>query len=266
MAELAQGECLRWEKIGMLYRTCAIIIRSMDYGEGNKIVTLLTEGGSKAGVIVRGAKKARSRHGSLAQPFTYGEFLFFKNSSGGLGTLNHGEIMESHHLLRERLELAAYASYAAELTDRTLQDDEADPFLYAQLKACFEALQADKDPQIVSHLYDMKVLQRAGYDPQLDACVACDSQEDPQVLSITGGGILCRRCAYKDTYALRLSEGALKVLRLFRRLDMRRLGNVALKPETKQEVKKLMRRLLDSHLGLNLKSRSFLDQMEKYEL
>ncbi|MBD3917966.1 DNA repair protein RecO [Paenibacillus sp. PR3] len=249
----------------MLYRTCAIIIRSMDYGEGNKIVTLLTEGGGKTGVIIRGAKKARSRHGSLAQPFTYGEFVFFKGNSG-LGTLNHGEIMESHHLLRERLELAAYASYAAELTDRSLQDDESDPFLYVQLKACFEALQADKDPQIVSHLYEMKILQRAGYDPQLDNCVSCDSEEAPFVLSVGGGGVLCRRCVHRDPYAIRLSDGTLKVLRLFRKLDLRRLGNIALKPETKQEVKKVMRRLLDSHLGLQLKSRNFLDQMDKYEI
>ncbi|EFM12773.1 DNA repair protein RecO [Paenibacillus curdlanolyticus YK9] len=250
----------------MLYRTNAIIIRSMDYGEGNKIVTLLTEGGSKAGVIIRGAKKARSRHGSLAQPFTYGEFVFFRGGGGGLGTLNHGEIMESNHLLRERLELAAYASYAAELADRTLQDDEADPFLYAQLKACFEAMQQDKDPQIVSHLFEMKVLQRAGYDPQLNACISCESEEGPFAVSAGGGGVLCRRCMHRDPYAIRLSEGAMKVLRLFRSLDLRRLGNVTLKQETKTEVKKAMRRLLDTHIGLQLKSRSFLDQMDKYEL
>ncbi|WP_127533018.1 DNA repair protein RecO [Paenibacillus kobensis] len=250
----------------MLYRTCAIIIRSMDYGEGNKIVTLLTEGGGKAGVIIRGAKKARSRHGSLAQPFTYGEFIYFKGSGGGLGTLNHGEIMASHHLLREKLDLAAYASYAAELTDRTLQDDEADPFLYGQLKACFESLEAGKDPQIVSHLFEMKILQRAGYDPQLDECISCESQDAPFMLSVGSGGVLCRRCAHRDPYAIRLSEGTLKVLRLFRRLDLWRLGNVALKEETKQEVKKTMRRLLDAHIGLQLKSRSFLDQLDKYDL
>jgi DNA repair protein RecO (recombination protein O) len=238
----------------------------MDYGEGNKIVTLLTESGGKAGVIIRGAKKARSRHGSLSQPFTYGEFVYFKGNGGGLSTLNHGEIIESHHLLRERLELAAYASFVAELTDRSLQEDESDPFLYVQLKACFEALQADKDPQIVTHLYEMKILQRAGYDPQLDNCVSCDSGEEPFMLSVGSGGVLCRRCAHRDPYAIRLSDGTTKVLRLFRRTDLRRLGSIALKPETKQEVKKAMRRLLDTHLGMQLKSRSFLDQMDKYEL
>ncbi|GIQ65347.1 hypothetical protein PACILC2_39150 [Paenibacillus cisolokensis] len=61
----------------MLYRVEGIVIRSMDYGEGNKIVTIITDTHGKAGVLIRGAKKARSRHASLAQPFTYGEFVFF---------------------------------------------------------------------------------------------------------------------------------------------------------------------------------------------
>lgn len=43
----------------MLYRVEGIVIRSMDYGEGNKIVTLCTESGGKAGVLVRGAKKPK---------------------------------------------------------------------------------------------------------------------------------------------------------------------------------------------------------------
>ncbi|MNG27683.1 DNA repair protein RecO [compost metagenome] len=86
------------------------------------------------------------------------------------------------------------------------------------------------------------------------------------MLSIGSGGVLCRRCAHRDPYAIRLSEGTLKVLRLFRRLDLWRLGNVALKDETKQEVKKAMRRLLDAHIGLQLKTRNFLDQLDKYDL
>ena len=102
----------------MLYRVEGIVIRSMDYGEGNKIITLCTENGGKVGVLVRGAKKPKSRHAALVQLFTYGQYVFFRNT--GLGTLNAGEIVESHHELREDLVKASYASYACELLDRVL--------------------------------------------------------------------------------------------------------------------------------------------------
>ncbi|MFC4778512.1 DNA repair protein RecO [Paenibacillus sp. GCM10023252] len=248
----------------MLYRVEGIVIRSMDYGEGNKIVTLLTKGNGKVGVLIRGAKKLKSRHSSLAQPFTYGEFVFFRNS--GLGTLNHGEILESHHKLREGLDLAAYASYAAELTDRALQEDEAGSFVFEQLKACLAGLAEGKDAQIVVHVYEMRILETAGYGVQLDECVSCGSAQGPFKLSPAAGGILCTRCYHRDPAALAMSDGAFKLLRLFSRMDLRRLGSIQVKTETKAELKLLIRRLMDMHLGLQLKSRQFLDQLDKYTL
>lgn len=245
----------------MLYRVEGIVIRSMDYGEGNKIVTLLTKTNGKAGVLIRGAKKVKSKHSSLAQPFTYGEFVYFRSS--GLGTLNHGEIIESHHVLREKLELAAYASYAAELTDRSLQDDEATGFHFEQLKACLTSLGEGKDPQIVIHLYEMRILDLSGYAPELDECVSCGNVVGPFKLSPHTGGILCSRCSGKDPGAILLGDGAYKLLKLFRRMDMRRLGTIQVKPETKAELKICMRKLMDTHLGLQLKSRNFLDQLDK---
>lgn len=246
----------------MLYRVEAIVIRSMDYGENNKIVTLLTKTNGKAGVLIRAAKKVKSRHSALAQPFTYGEFQYFR--SQGLGTLHHGEIIVSHHDLRMQLELCAHASYAAELADRTLQEDEPSGRHFEQLKACLEALGEGKDTQIVLNLYEMRILDLSGYAPEVEECVSCSNRVGPFRLSAHAGGILCTRCYHRDPSALELSENAHKLLRLLRRLDMRRLGSIAIKPETKAELKRCMRSLMDAQLGLQLKSRHFLDQLDKF--
>jgi DNA repair protein RecO (recombination protein O) len=248
----------------MQYRVEGIIIRSMDYGEGNKIVTVLTSTHGKAGIVIRGAKKAKSRYASLSQPFTHGEFIYFRNT--GLGTLTHGEIIESHHVLRERLELAAYAAYAAELTDRALPDEEAGGYIFDQLKACFTALEEGKDPEIIIQLYEMRILHAAGYGPGFDACVSCGNLVSPFVLSARSGGVLCGRCAHKDAYAIALGDGAYKLLRLFAKTDLRRVGAVQVKDETKKQLKLAMRALMDAHIGLQLKSRAFLDQMDKYSI
>ncbi|WP_219836310.1 DNA repair protein RecO [Paenibacillus sp. R14(2021)] len=248
----------------MQYRVEGIVIRSMDYGEGNKIITLLTNTHGKIAVIVRGAKKVRSRHGSLSQLFTYGEYLFFRNS--GLGTLTHGEIIESHHVLREQLELTAYSSYAAELVDRALQEEDAGSYMFEQLKACLASFAEGKDVMITMQLFEMKILEAAGYGPDFNACVSCGNTVPPMALSARGGGILCSRCRYKDQEALELSDSALKLLRLYRGLDLRRLGNVQVKDDTKKQLKQAMRLLMDMHIGLPLKSRSFLDQLDRYSI
>ncbi|MDO7905449.1 DNA repair protein RecO [Paenibacillus sp. JX-17] len=250
----------------MLYRVQGIVIRSMDYGEGNKIITLCTENGSKVGVLVRGAKKPKSRHAALTQPFTHGEYVFFRNS--GLGTLNSGEIIQSHHSLREDIVKAAYSSYACELLDRVLQDEETGGFWFRQLQACLEALENDKDPQVIINLYEMKILQSAGYGPQLDACISCGREELDEEARISPrlGGILCRYCKHHDPPALKVDARTLKLLRLFVRLDLQRLGNVTVSEATRSEIKHIMRQFMDMQLGLHLKSLHFLDQLDRYNL
>ncbi|GGF78198.1 DNA repair protein RecO [Paenibacillus albidus] len=251
----------------MLHRVEGIVIRSMDYGEGNAIITLCTENAGKVGVLVRGAKKVKSRHAALIQLFTVGEFVFFRNN-GGLGTLNAGEITKSHHPLRQDLIKAAYASYACELLDRVLHDEETGNFWFRQLTACLNALEEDKEPGIIINVYEMKILQAAGYGPELDACVVCgaDKPDDQLRVSARLGGVLCRSCKHQDPPAMEITPRALKLLRVFARLDLTRLGNVDVKAETQAELKKIMRAFMDHQLGLKLKSQSFLDQLDKYNI
>lgn len=65
---------------------------------------------------------------------------------------------------------------------------------------------------------------------------------------------------------MQVTPGVLKLLTLFEKMDLRRLGNVEVKEETKQELKTVMRAFMDMQLGLKLKSRHFLDQLDKYEI
>ncbi|MHA0855804.1 DNA repair protein RecO [Paenibacillus sp. CMAA1364] len=251
----------------MLYRVEGIVIRSMDYGEGNKIITLCTENAGKIGVLVRGAKKLKSRHAALTQLFTLGEYVFFRSGTG-LGTLNAGEIITSHYRLHGELYKAAYASYACELLDRVVHDEETGSFWFQQLKACLAALEDGKDLEIIIHIYEMKILQTAGYAPELDTCISCGlvKDDDEHWISPQLGGLLCRACRHLDRQAMEISPRGLKMLRIFARLDLRQLGNIDVKQETKVELKLIMRAFIDIQLGLKLKSRNFLDQMDKYEI
>jgi len=241
-----------------------IVIRSMDYGENNKIIAIYTPHSGKMSIMVRGAKKLNSRFSSVTQVFTHGEFVLFKTSS--MGTLNQSETLESHHKLRENLHMSAYSAYVAELVDRIVPEFDQNEMMFEQLKASLEAIESDKDPAIVLHIMEMKMLAIAGYLPQLDACVSCNAHEGEMGISVTQGGVLCVNCFYKDAQLIRISAPTLKMLRLFQRLDLRRLGAIEVKAETKKQLKFIMRAFMDHYIDIRLKARHFLDQMDKYEL
>ncbi|WP_058301877.1 DNA repair protein RecO [Gorillibacterium timonense] len=247
----------------MLEHVEGIVIRSMDYGEGHRILSLLTGRMGKISVMARGAKKVKSRLAAVTQPFTYGEYVIYFGS-GQMGTLNQGDSIQPHRPLREDLHKAAYSAYLAELVDRLTAEREPNGSLFEQVKAALQAIEEDKDPAIILAVMEMKMLALAGYLPQLDECVSCGGEEGEMMLSMMQGGILCPRCRAKDPSAVPLSPKALRLLRIFQRMDLRRLGATEVSPETKTEIRSIMRSFMDIHMNTKWKSRDFLDQMEKY--
>src|SRR5690606_9633879 len=136
----------------MLAKVEGIVIRATDYGEGNRILNVLTKQSGKLSMMARGAKKVKSRFSALSQLFTHAEFIIFRSSSQAMGTLNSGELIDSHHKLREDLVLTAYAAYMTEMVNRLIDDGDVVPGLFDQLLAAFQAMVEGKDAAIITHV------------------------------------------------------------------------------------------------------------------
>lgn len=247
----------------MLYKVEGIVIRCMDYGEGNIILTLYTKPYGRVSVMARGAKKTKSRFSAITQLFTYAEFNYYK--TGSMGNLNQGEILDAHRHLRENLHMTAFSAYLAEMVDRfSYVEDESTLILFEQLKAGLSAIEEGKDPQIIVHVFEMRILELSGYSPSLHECVSCTTPTNHEYISSALGGVLCASCLFKDSKAINISAGTLKLLRLFQRMDIRRMGTIEVKDETRSQLKQCIRELMDRHIGIEWRSRNFLDQMDKY--
>lgn len=249
----------------MLVRVEGIVIRSFDYGEGDKILTVFSKEAGKMSIMARGAKKLKSRHSAIAQLFTHGEFTCYRAGSGSMATLNNGEIENTYYPLRQDIHKTAYASYLMELTDKTVGENERNAPLFEQLKAALDALDEDKDPQIVINIYELHMLAVAGYRPVLDECVSCGAKpSETMAISVRLGGTVCASCRRHDPAVFAVTEGTLRLLRLFLQMDIRRLGRTEVKEETKRQLNHTIRQLLDAHMDVKWKSRHFIDQMDKY--
>lgn len=249
----------------MLQRVEGIVIRSVAYGEGNLIVTLFTGEYGKVGVMVRGAKKTKSRHAAVTQLYTYGDYVFYQSKAGSLGTLNHAELLNAYTGVRGDLRRSAFASYFAELTDRLVPDGEASAHLFEQLRGAMEALDAGKDPQVVGFLYELKLFHFAGVSPIANGCAGCGdapNAAEPLGWSPRTGGLVCVRCGARSQDRLPLPPAAAKLLPLLQRADLRSLGDVRVKTETKQALKQALRAWMDTHVDVRLKTRSVLEQIE----
>ncbi|SEH60581.1 DNA replication and repair protein RecO [Halobacillus karajensis] len=246
----------------MMDKVEGVVIRTNNYGETHKIVTMMTREKGKIGVMARGAKKPKSRMSSITQPFIHGTFLIQIGS--GLGSMGQGEMLSSLRSIREDIVKTAYASYIAELTDKLIDEKQPDPFLYEQLLQTFVWMNEGKEPNILTMMYELKIYKKAGFAPVVDQCIQCGGQEGPFSFSIVEGGVLCFRCKHKDPQAYGLPDPLPKLLRIFLHMDVKRLGEITMKEENKNLLRQIMDEYYDRYGGYFIKSKKFLKQLDLF--
>lgn len=245
----------------MLQKVKGIVIRTTDYGEANKILTIFTEDFGKIGVMARGAKKPKSRYSSVSQLFTYAHFVYQKTS--GLGVLNQGESICSFQKIKSDIFLTSHSAYIVELVDRLTDSLEKNSSLFHTLLQTLNYINDGYDYEILTRIFEVKMLKLAGISPELDQCSKCGLTEGLTGFSIKEAGVLCSRCKQIDSKNIEISIAVTKLLRIFSSIDLNRLGNISVKDATKQQLKQVLDAYYEEYSGIHLKSKRFLNQIDK---
>lgn len=241
----------------------ALVIRSTTYGESNKIITLYSKEMGKVGVMARGAKKPKSKLGPGSQLLTHGHYLYQKGR--GLGTLYQGEAIETFRYIKSDLKAMAYAAYMVDMVDKLTEEGEPFPSLYEWLLKLLELLEEKRSPEVLRLIFDIRMLGLAGIAPELDQCASCGGMDAPFSFSLAYGGFLCHHCSKKDERSVALPNAVARLFHLFKRLDPNQIGDISIKPETIKLMRGLLDAYFDHYSGLRLKTKQFLDQLDKME-
>lgn len=247
----------------MLEKIDGVIIKTKDYGETHKIVTIFSQKIGKFSAIARGAKKPKSRMAAVTQPFIYGQFFVYLNK--GLSTIQQGEIIHSFRSIREDIVKTAYAAYLTELTEKLLDDQLPFAEIYKEFIQTLKWISEYDDIDIPLMMYEMKLYRAGGFAPTVDGCANCGSKNSPFVFSIVEGGLLCSKCQHLDPDAIPLTNTIVKLLYLFSTVGMERLGNISVKDENRLLLRGLLDHYYDQYGGYFLKSKRFLNQLDKFK-
>ncbi|HWJ79840.1 MAG TPA: DNA repair protein RecO, partial [Niallia sp.] len=166
--------------------------------------------------------------------------------------------------LKEDLFLTAYASYIVELTDKCTEEKKPNPFHFELLYQTLNYMNEGYDKEILTNIYEMKMLNVLGLYPILDHCAFCGATEGHFSFSMRENGLICHRCIEKDPYHYKLSQVTVKLLRVFYHLDIKRLGNISVKDVTKKELSMIIDAYYEENSGLYLKSKKFIQSMKNF--
>ncbi|WP_411953470.1 DNA repair protein RecO [Alkalibacillus sp. S2W] len=235
-----------------------IVLRTQDYGETNKILTLLTEQYGMISAVARGAKKNKSRMAAVAQPFIYGQYLLYMGK--GMGTVHQGEVLHSMRHIREDIMLTAYATYIAELTTKLLDERSPNQALFKELLVSLERME-EESPLAIALMYEMKMYYIGGFAPVVDQCVNGHSDQPIAGFSVMAGGVVCEQCQYQTTDSIKISPQLYHVLKIMSHRSITNIRDISIKNETLEAIKHILNQYYDYYGGFTIKSKRFLQQM-----
>ena len=179
-------------------KTEAIVLRSIRYGEADRILHLYTPHRGRISAIAKGVRKTRSRFGGRLEPFFRLNLVLHEGRSDLL-TVTSVETLAAHGHLRNDGPALDAAARACDAVGRLFDTNEANPPVYNLL--CNQLALLDVGSPGPSHAthanqlaFRLKLLLAAGIAPQLAACASCGEAEHLVGFSGAAGGVVCPAC------------------------------------------------------------------------
>jgi DNA repair protein RecO (recombination protein O) len=176
-------------------KTQAVVLRSIRYGEADRIVHLYTPHRGRVGAIAKGARRSRTRFGGRLEPFFRLELMLHEGRSELL-TVTGAQTIEGFPRLREDAAALDTAARACDAVSRLFDTSEPHPDVYNLL--CRELALLDAQPARAGHAnqlaFRLKLLLAAGLAPQLGSCASCGERDHLTGFSGAAGGVVCASC------------------------------------------------------------------------
>lgn len=178
-----------------LNETEAIILRTYNLAEADKIVVCLTRDFGVVRAVARGARRLKSRFGAGLEPFTIVALAYYEKEGRELVTLRQAEILKSFFSLAKSAEIVSALAYMSELVIEFAPPHEPNEKVFRMVRAILLALaQAPLELQALVRYFEVWILKLSGFFPDLYRCADCGRRFD-EGSAIFFSGEFRPRCA-----------------------------------------------------------------------
>ncbi len=189
-------------------KTEAIVLRSIRYGEADRILHLYTAKRGRVGAIAKGARRPKSRFGGRLEPFFRLDLLLHEGR-GELLTVTQAATVDGYARLRASGAALTAGARACDAVLRLLDSAEPNPPAYNLLCRYLALLDDPAAPGAASLAtalsFRLKLALAAGFSPELGSCTGCGEAEHLVGFSGAAGGVVCASC---EASSFPLSEDA----------------------------------------------------------
>ena len=168
-------------------KTKGIIIAEKIMSDFDKMLTILTPNMGKIECVAKGARRPKSLLMAGTQFLCFGDYLLYKGSENY--SMNSVETIELFYNIRTDLDKLKYAVYITKIVnDVTTENQNNYKILQLYLNTLYVIANTDKDLELITSIFRLRLLSVIGYRPEIKECKICKSQEKLSKFSIKDNG------------------------------------------------------------------------------
>lgn len=245
------------------------MLRRIDFGDYDLIITFFTIHKGKIPVIAKFAKKSKKRFTGILELFSVLDIVCGIGRGKGLPVLQEATLKHPFPNIRSKIIKTAYASYWAELINEWMENGQKEIQLYHLFQHVLGELDLNRTSEAaLSILFQIRFMKIAGLDPNLKRCGICRTEVDKIKknrikFDLVKGGIVCDGCAPGALHKISLSKGTIKHLLWIERGDLSRAVRIRFAPQPLMEGLEFLETFVPYHLGKEPRSLKFLRQIRE---
>lgn len=215
-------------------KTSAIVLKSINWKDSSKIVTLFTREEGKINVIAKGSRRSKSPYRGVLESINLVEVIIHFSANRQLQILGQATLEKSFHKIRTDYKKIGYVFALLESTDIFFQQGAADPVFFDFLVILMDELQKTDHPNIIFWYFLLKLSSYLGFRPELSGCKVCDKELKSQaaIFSIQEGTVICYDCSKAGKTGWEISAKALTSLIKLQRANHKKLSMLKLDIES----------------------------------
>jgi DNA repair protein RecO (recombination protein O) len=241
----------------------AVIISHREFGEADRLVNLFSLESGKIRALAKGVRKIHSRKAAYLEPFMHSKVVLARGKTFWI--ITQADAIFNNPAIRDSLSKTAQAAYVMELADRFSIEEEPDRAVFRLLVDTLKRINDHPDAFNALRFFEMRILDQAGFRPDLTNCVGCGKEVTAQDQYFSGeqGGVLCPACGALQSRVRKVSLNTLRYMRHFQRSAYSELAQLTVSSEVQAEMAALMNSYLSSVVERKLNAPDFLKQVNR---
>jgi len=243
---------------GRSYKTEAIVLRSMRFGEADRVLHLYTLEHGRVGAVAKGIRRTKSRFGGRLEPMSHVE-LVLHEGRGELQTITGVQLVRPHSAARDGHYRLSVGFIGLEAVLKLFPEQEGNDRAFAALARFLDLLDEVEardgrpalDPLVLA--FQLKLLWLAGYLPHLTSCAECGAEAGLVGYSPRAGGAVCGNCRAD---AIPLSAAGLRGIEALLRAPLADAGTVELGARAARDALAVIASSYEFHGGFRLRTLS----------